>query len=778
MRRFLSLYSVLWLWVSASVCFAQEETKAELQREIGKSIFTDTCADCHGVKGEGVEDVYSAALVGDDSIGQLAKYISQTMPEGSPEDCVAEEAEAVAEYIHHAFYSEAAQIRNRPPRVRLARLTSEQLRQSLADLYASFVSLPPPDKDWEWGVSAKYYNDSRRSKNLKTERIDPAINFDFGRASPVEGIKPEAFAIEWEGGLWAEDSGLYEIVVRSSCSFVMTFGHHDRELINNHVQSGDKTEFRVKTYLTGGRVYPFNIAFQQRKRKTEIPPANISLSWVTPGGRERVVPQRNLVADWVPPVFALQTQLPPDDRSYGYERGIYVNREWDESTTSAALEFAEVAFKELWPEYQRKHKKDKKSQRERLRGFLIELLGTAFHASLTDDQVTRYIDKQLGAEQDDFEAFRRVVLLGLKSPMFLYPLADPERSKSQQVANRLALTLFDSLPVDGWLKEGGAKGDFAHLPSARTYAERHVEDFRVRLKTRAFLHSWLNQGHVGEITKDSEMYSGFDEELVADLKQSFELFLDDIVWSEDSDYRQLFLSKRRFASERLRAFYDENTKENSTAATDSGNFTASEVKEQFGLLSHPFLLSSLAYHDSTSPIHRGVFLIRYMLGRTLRPPAEAFTPLSPDLHPDLTTRERVELQTSPSSCQMCHSKINGLGFVMENYDAVGKFRTNEGEKTIDSLGSYTTKTGELVKFAGLEDLAKFLAGSEDAQQSFVRRAFQHFVKQAPAAYGADTLSKLTESFRNNNYNIKKLIVEIAYVAATQSPPTPDIASAN
>ncbi len=100
------------------------------------------------------------------------------------------------------------------------------------------------------------------------------------------------------------------------------------------------------------------------------------------------------------------------------------------------------------------------------------------------------------------------------------------------------------------------------------------------------------------------------------------------------------------------------------------------------MITHPYLMSALAYHDSTSPIHRGVFLIRFVLGRTLRPPAEAFAPLSPDLHPDLTTRERVELQTSPESCQVvCHSKINGLGFTLENFDAVGRYRELEREKT-------------------------------------------------------------------------------------------------
>lgn len=63
------------------------------------------------------------------------------------------------------------------------------------------------------------------------------------------------------------------------------------------------------------------------------------------------------------------------------------------------------------------------------------------------------------------------------------------------------------------------------------------------------------------------------------------------------------------------------------------------------MLTHPYLLSLRAYTDDTSPIHRGVFLTRNLLGNVLKPPPEAVTPLAADLHPGLTTRERVSLQT-------------------------------------------------------------------------------------------------------------------------------------
>lgn len=777
--------STLTLWVAALVCAActlpptsAQEGQGGGQEELlerGKQIFVESCADCHGDQGQGVKDIYADALIGDDSVGQLTNYISETMPEGSAEDCVGEDAEAVAEYIHHAFYSEAARIRNRPPRILLARLTAEQLRQSLADVYASVVSLPDVNK-LERGLEAEYFNGSKESKkNRKAKRVDPVINFDWGRESPVEGVEPKEFAIRWTGGVIAEESGLYEIVVRSTCSFVMTFGHHDRELINNHVQSGENTEFRRRIYLTGGRIYPVSIGLNQRKRKTELPPASVSLAWVTPGGRERIIPQHNLVSGWVPPVFALQADLPADDRTYGYERGIYVSRDWDASTTAAALEFATVAYDELWPVYEQKHKNESIPKREKLAGFLEELLEVAFHGKLSEEQRRRYVTKQLDQEEDDLEAVRRVLLIGLKSPMFLFPLADKAKPTSQRTANRLALTLFDSLPVDGWLRDGAEKGHFERESDLRSYAERYVDDQRVRHKVRTLIAGWLNLSHFGEITKDEDAYAEFDEEIAADLRLSLLRSMDAVVWSKASDYRTFFTGidgQTRYGSQRLAALYGDRWQPAEVETLDPEGVGLVSVEAlqaeggAKGLLAHPYLLSGLAYHDSTSPIHRGVFLIRYMLGRTLRPPAEAFTPLSPDLHPDLTTRERVELQTSPASCQVCHQKINRLGFLLEHYDAIGRYRDIDRGKNVDSQGGYTDKSGEFVEFDGIEELSQYLAESRDAHEAFVRRAFQHFVKQPPAAYGPETLDKLVEEFRANKYNIRKLIIEIAVVAAS------------
>lgn len=747
----------------------ESSTEARLAR--GAQIYRESCASCHGDNGQGVSEFYDEPLVGDATIGELTQVINDTMPEGEPEKCVGADAAAVAEYVHHAFYSEAAQVRNRPPRIGLARLTGNQLRQSLADLVGRFEGVAPVTD--QRGIKGVYYDgDRRRSENKKIERVDSRLEFDFGRESPGEGIKPESFAINWEGSLKADASGRYEIIVRSTCSFTMDFGRIGRAFIDNHVQSGDKTEFRRMVTLTAGRVYPFKIDFVQRKRKTELPPAKISLSWVPPHGTEQIIPTQNLLPSVAPASFALQTPMPPDDRSYGFDRGIAVNRQWDDSTTAAALEFAQVATAELWPRYRRQHRDDPNENRAQLKAFLKEIVETAFRGPIDAGLEKLYVSGQVDQTEDDVEAIKRALLVSLKSPRFLYPLVDADRSPSQRAANRLALTLYDSLPADQQLLRSVSKDELESPGEIRQSAERMVNDYRTQAKTRELLYEWLNLTHLGEISKDEEDFAGFDAELVSDLRASLDAFLEEVVWGPESDYRQFFLADWSFTTARMADFYGAAWQP-VEGETRGWQRTVSAPALRHGLLTHPYLMSGLAYHDSTSPIHRGVFLIRYMLGRTLRPPNEAFTPLSPDLHPELTTRQRVSLQTSPESCQVCHSKINALGFALENYDAVGRFRETERGQPIDATGSYTDRLDQQATFDGAGELAKYLAQSPDAHRAFVSRAFQHFVKQPPAAYGAGTLDELTRKFVQSGYNIRQLIVEIAVTAATVQPSSAD-----
>lgn len=778
---------------------APEGNQAELMVR-GAEIYKQTCQSCHGISGQGNEDHYDHALVGDLSIGSLTDLISQTMPEENPGACTGKDAVAVATYIHTTFYSEAARVRNRPPRISMSRLTGEQLRQSIADIYAHFTK--PPTTSAQRGVKANYYNgSSRKSEELKIDRIDNVIDFDFGNDSPGEGIDAKSYLVQWKGSLKIDRTGRYQIVLRSSCSCMMEFGSRNRELINNHVQSEGRDEFRRDLFLTAGRAYPFEISFLQRKRKTKQPPALISLSWIPPGGIEEIIPRENLIPEQLSDTFALQAKLPPDDRSYGYDRGTSVSRQWDESTTETAIEFAEIAIKELYPQYRHRYRNEADENRAILKRFLAEIVKVAFRGKLDDAARNLYIDQQVALSEDDGEAIRRVMLLTLKSPRFLYPTLDTDHNRSQKAANRLALVMFDSLPTAPWLVNAAGKDQLRNDTQLANAARRMVNDYRTQAKTLAFLNEYLGLHNTDEITKDSELFPGFDSYLIQDLRKSMNLFLLDCIDSETGDFRQLLQADWCYTTKRLENYYgagwqpetdeanskarpaqvtpetedektenatvDQDTKQTGGQSETTLNRSVRDPKIHAGILTHPLIMSNLAYHRTTSPIHRGVFLTRRTLGRVLRPPDASFTPFSAELHPELTTRERVQLQTGEVNCQVCHKQINSLGFALEHFDATGKFRNEENKKQINASGSYTDRNGKQDSFNGARELADYLATSEDCHRAFVEAAFEHFVKQPIAAYGIETADEITKSFRDSGYSIRELLITIAVTASRQ-----------
>ncbi len=292
-----------------------------------------------------------------------------------------------------------------------------------------------------------------------------------------------------------------------------------------------------------------------------------------------------------------------------------------------------------------------------------------------------------------------------------------------------------------------------------------ANDRRTRSKLRDFLFAWLRVDHAPEIVKDKTRYSEFSPEIAADMRASMELFVDDVAWGAGgSDFRRLFTDDEVYLNGRLAPLYGAKLPADAAfrrVRLDDGR--------RAGVLSHPYMASVLSYAAATSPIHRGVFLARSVMGNVLKPPQEAVAPLAPDLHPDLSTRERVALQTSSVACQTCHTMINPLGFALEEFDAIGRYRTAESrgtvEKPIDASGSYLPREGQQATFRGARELAATIATSRDAQEAFVQQLFHALVKQPVRAWGPDTLEPLRQRFVANNCDIRGLLVDIMTVAA-------------
>ena len=770
-RRAISLLvAAVWAWIWAC------SSSAPAADHPGLSIYREHCVRCHGENGGGTANVPDP-LIGDRSVNQLAAYIDETMPEDDPTKVTGEAARHVAEFVHAAFYSPIARDRHRPARVALARLTVRQHRQALADLVGSFRS-PPPAVDPARGLAGEYFKTRLfiRDHGLVLERTDPTVAFDFGTAGPAPGtIKPTRFAIRWTGAILPTETGVHEFVIRTeqAAKLELNGGADEAALIDAAVQSGSNTEHRAAVFLLGGRAYPLTLKFWRanqgvdQEESERATPASIRLLWKPPHAALETVPERALIPHKAPRVFTLATPFPPDDRSIGYERGTSVSEEWLAATTAAAIATADHVLDDV--EKLSGVAADASDRAARLEAFAAAFAERAFRRPLTAEQRALVVERPFSDAPDPDTGLRRSLLAVLGSPRFLFVEAGSDDAFA--TAARLSFGLWDSIP-DEPLRQAAAKGELSTAEEIRRQAERMVEDRRTRAKVRDFLFAWLRVDLGPELAKDPARHPEFTPEVAADLRTSLELFLDEAVWS-GRDFRGLFTAEELPVNGRLAPLYG------ATMPADA-DFRRVQLDDgrRGGLLSHPYLMSVLSYPSSTSPIHRGVFLARGVLGNTLRPPQEAIAPLPAEQHPELTTRERVALQTSAVACQTCHTLINPLGFALEEFDELGRYRVAErgagGARPIDASGSYQPRTGPPATFRGGRELAAYVAGSHDAHEAFVQAAFHALVKQPVRAWGGDTLERLTASFAASGFDIPRLLVDIMVVAAM--PPRHRVAS--
>jgi hypothetical protein len=684
------------------------------------------------------------------------------MPEDKPGTCIGADAEKVAAYIFDAFYSPAAQARIKAPRVELAHLTVGEYRNAVADLIGGFRSgkAAKSTKD-EHGLRGEYFNaGGKKGRTLALARLDPTVRIDFGASSPdLDKLKGEQISATWQGSVVAIDTGMYDFSVRTEHSTRLWVNDLKKPLIDKAVKSGSDTEFHGSIYLLAGRAYPLRLEFSRGslgvkkdpKEKPKAVPTTVALEWQAPRRAAEVIPERNLIPAETATSFALSIALPPDDRSAGYERGTAVSKAWVQATTDGAIETASYVAANLAE--LSGVKGDGGDRKKLLHEFCVKFAERAFRRPLTAEQKKLYIERQFEVAPDAETAVKRVVLLVMHSPRFLYREIGAE-GDSFDVAARISFGLWDSLPDEELLK-AAATGKLKTRADVVREAERMLKDPRARTKMRGFFLRWLQLDQVAELPKDAKHFPGFDASVVADLQTSLDLFLEETMSSEKSDYRQLFLAEHLYLNGRLAKLYGGDL-----AADAPFQKITLNSAERAGVLTHPFLLANYAYASTSSPIHRGVFLARNVLGVALRPPPDAFTPLPPELHPKLNTRERITKQTSPKDCRSCHAIINPLGFTLEGFDAIGRLRDKENGKPIDASGLFVTRSGRTEAFNGPRELAKFLAGSDEAHEAFVARLFHYIVRQPILAYGPDKLNELRRYFAENDCNVRRLVIEI------------------
>ena len=286
------------------------------------------------------------------------------------------------------------------------------------------------------------------------------------------------------------------------------------------------------------------------------------------------------------------------------------------------------------------------------------------------------------------------------APGQAYDLSDVE------VASRLSFFLWSSIP-DEPLLALAERGELTSPPVLEQQVRRMLADARARALVDDFASQWLNLRRVADVVADPVAYPDFDDSLLEAFRTETELFVGSTL-REDRSILELLRADYTFVNERLARHYG-------IPGIYGNRFrrvTVPNQQQRGGLLAHGALLAVTSYPNRTSPVLRGKWLLDNILGAP--PPAPPpNVPVLPEFGEGGKTasvRERLEQHRKNPVCASCHANIDPPGFALENFDAIGAWRTlDEGRKAVDASG--TMPNG--VKVDGLSGLRAMLLEQPD-----------------------------------------------------------------
>jgi hypothetical protein len=345
-----------------------------------------------------------------------------------------------------------------------------------------------------------------------------------------------------------------------------------------------------------------------------------------------------------------------------------------------------------------------------------------------------------GIKEKDFNTGVEWFLTALfQSPEFVYEVIRPAPSEQRgevrpldgyEYASRLAYFIWDG-PPDDMLMTVAANSDAADPSKWSAQIARMLQDARFSRGVAQFYTRWLNLNAFGELARNA---SGFDHNVVNALSTSVLMSATQLYSASSPNIRDLLSGDKYYLNDVLRTFYG-------VAGTGTA-FTAVSMPGQSrrGILTHPALMAVMARPDQSYPIGRGLFLLRNVLCKVVPPPpAGLIIPPFPPVKAGVSTRESLEMITAAPLCQGCHAMINATGFAFESFDEVGRFRTMDQGKPVNTSGSLAIGKDTDGAFATGDELLAKLADSQDVRACFAE-AYLDFALSKPVTDPADACS--------------------------------------
>jgi hypothetical protein len=363
---------------------------------------------------------------------------------------------------------------------------------------------------------------------------------------------------------------------------------------------------------------------------------------------------------------------------------------------------------------------------------------------------------------DGFEAGIEAALSSiLVSPQFLFHVEQdpsglapktPYKISDVQLASRLSFFIWSSIPDDELL-ETAIRGELSKPKVLNKQVRRMLADPRAHSMASNFADQWLYLRNLDSLTPDSRLFVDFDDNLRQAFRRETELFFESVL-REDRSVLELLKTDYTFLNERLAKHYG-------IPGIQGSHFRKVALKPEWqrgGLLRHGSVLSVTSYATRTSPVIRGNWILGNLLGSPPPPPPPNLPPLKEKtISKTLSFRERLAEHRSNATCASCHDIMDPVGFALENFDAVGRWREYEDGRPVDAAGGFPDGS----KFDGIDGLEQaLLKRPELFVGTMTEKLLTFALGRGIEPYDAPAVRKILREAQADDFRFSSVIIAV------------------
>lgn len=700
-------------------------------------------------------------------------------PKKKPHPSVAE-AEAFVEHVKAVWDYADLHAKPDPGRVTMRRLNRTEYRNTIRDLLGVDIDPTTAFPSDDIGHGFDNIGDVLTVSPLLMERYMDAAEQIMSQAitpTPPPVVKRQLISKNTEPALNEPDS-----LIVDGFRPMRTDGERALDVGPIHVpyewEPGEEYLYRTRVYATSSTGQPLKVTILVHGKDLPDPTPDADLDGLLGNVYHpaRILKTFHVKATTPEEAETLEVRVPPIANR---ERMLLAIDKVPQGQPPSTLWVNWVALDGPLNTFPRSHRQllavtPDRSQADQSREVMGRFLRRAYRRPVNPHELERSIHlvEQALAKSGQWETgIQFAMRAALCSPKFLFRVELDDRPASLKarpldefhLASRLSYFLWSSMPDDELLNLAKKKLLTANLDAQ---VRRMLTETKASALVENFAMQWLQLKRLDFITPDGKLFPTFNLKLRRAMIKETELFFESVM-RQDRSILELIDADYTFLNESLARHY--GIIETTGEPTDTQNIkfegdafqrVSLPDRRRGGLLTQASVLTVNSNPTRTSPVKRGRWVLEQILGTPPpSPPSDV-----PELVEDgaaltaTTLRQRMEEHRKNPSCANCHAKMDPIGFALENYDAIGAFRTRDGEFDIDASGEFADGT----KFAGPEDLKAIIMQKKDL---FVRCLSEKMLTYALGRgleyHDRPATERIARQLAANDYRFSVLVTEIA-----------------